>query len=92
MAARGKHLVHSHAHEEEIPGTVNLAAVGKRSRRPHSRRESNTMQREMIQAMAKHSFLSQLRIQMILFRCVDQKVVVEGYELTSSSGHLSRRP
>ena len=23
-----KHLVHSHAHEEDVPGTVNLRAIG----------------------------------------------------------------
>jgi hypothetical protein len=27
MADHGKHLVHSHAHEEDVPGTVNLKAV-----------------------------------------------------------------
>jgi len=29
-----RHLVHSHAHEEDIPGTVNLQASGKSAASP----------------------------------------------------------
>lgn len=28
VAGKNKHLAHSHAHEEDIPGTVNLNVVG----------------------------------------------------------------